>query len=206
MKSFAELVAEAEAADVNGWVFDWLEGRASEERPPWGYSRLLRQRLAHVESALDLDTGGGEVLDEMPRFPAQMCATEAWPPNAQKARERLAARGVQVVETPGDAALPFADAAFELVTSRHPVQPNWAEIHRVLRPGGHYFCPACWPGFGLRVDRVLSRTSTGTAAPARSAQRSPSCTGRHPIVTARSRPSLLGGGQKPTRFCRSTFA
>lgn len=140
MKSFDELVAEAEAADVSGWGFAWLAGRASEERPSWGYSRLLAQRLAQVESALDLDTGGGEVLGEVPRFPPRMCATEAWPPNARKAREHLGARGVQVVETTAaDSVLPFADASFELVTSRHPVSPNWAEIHRVLKPGGCYF-------------------------------------------------------------------
>ncbi|NHZ41697.1 class I SAM-dependent methyltransferase [Massilia aquatica] len=138
MKPFDAYVAEAEAADVSGWGFDWLDGRASEERPPWGYARLLAQRLASVESALDLDTGGGEVVDEAPHFPPRMYATEAWGPNAHKARARLGARGVQVVETAAGAALPFADASFALVTSRHPVRPDWAEIHRVLQPGGHY--------------------------------------------------------------------
>ncbi|MFT4067905.1 class I SAM-dependent methyltransferase [Paraburkholderia sp.] len=139
MKSFDALVSEAEAADVSGWGFDWLAGRASEERPSWGYARLLAQRLASVESALDLDTGGGEVLAEAPRFPPRMYAIEAWAPNASKARERLGARGVQVVQVAADSALPFADASFELVTSRHPVRPDWLEIHRVLQPGGHYF-------------------------------------------------------------------
>ncbi|WP_198969646.1 class I SAM-dependent methyltransferase [Xylophilus sp. ASV27] len=151
MKPFDDLVAEAEAADVSGWGFDWLAGRASEERPPWGYARLLAQRLAGVRSALDLDTGGGEVLDEAPRFPPVICATEAWPPNAQKARARLGARGVQVVETAAGAALPFADASFELVTSRHPVRPDWAEIHRVLQPGGHYFAQHVGPASAFEL-------------------------------------------------------
>lgn len=30
------LIAEAAAADVHCWGFGWLEGRATEERPPWG--------------------------------------------------------------------------------------------------------------------------------------------------------------------------
>lgn len=132
-------MAQAEAADVTGWDFDWLAGRASEERPPWGYARLLAQRLAIARSALDLDTGGGEVLNEAPHLPPVMVATEAWPPNVQKARACLGVRGVRVVELAGGLALPFADATFELVTSRHPVRPNWAEIHRVLEPGGRYF-------------------------------------------------------------------
>ena len=63
MRDFEDLVAEAEAADVTGWGFGWLEGRAAEERPPWGYARLLAQRLAQATSAVDLDTGGGEVVD-----------------------------------------------------------------------------------------------------------------------------------------------
>ncbi|MEN4917940.1 class I SAM-dependent methyltransferase [Achromobacter spanius] len=151
MKPFDALVAEAEAADVSGWGFDWLAGRASEERPPWGYARMLAQRLASVESALDLGTGGGEVLAEAGRFPPRMVATEAWQPNAQQARERLGARGVQVVEVSAGAALPFADASFALVTSRHPVQLDWAEIHRVLQPGGHYFAQHVGPASAFEL-------------------------------------------------------
>ncbi len=138
MKPFDDLVAEAEAADVSGWGFDWLAGRATEERPPWGYAKLLAQHLAGVQAALDLDTGGGEVLGEASRFPPVMYATEAWPPNARKAHDLLVGRGVQVIQTAPGAALPFADASFELVTSRHPVNPDWAEIRRVLKPGGRY--------------------------------------------------------------------
>lgn len=64
MREFEALVDEAVSADVNGWGFDWLEGRATEERPSWGFAKLMSHRLAAVHSALDLDTGGGEVLSE----------------------------------------------------------------------------------------------------------------------------------------------
>jgi hypothetical protein len=37
VRKAGELIAEAEAADVTGWDFSWLDGRATEERPPWGY-------------------------------------------------------------------------------------------------------------------------------------------------------------------------
>lgn len=156
MKPFDQLVAEAEAADVTGWGFGWLAGRATEERPPWGYARLLAQRLAQAQSALDLDTGGGEVLAEAPRFPPRMCATEAWPPNARQAHARLAARGVGVVQVAEGAALPFADASFELVTARHPVRPDWREIHRVLVPGGRYFAQHVGPASAFElIERFL---------------------------------------------------
>lgn len=146
MRSFDELVDEAESADVSGWSFAWLDGRATEERPPWGYAKLVADRLAGVGSALDIDTGGGEVIAEAPALPARMCVTETWGPNARRARDLLGPRGVQVIEATSGTPLPLPDASFELVTSRHPVSPDWAEIHRVLVPGGHYFAQHVGPG------------------------------------------------------------
>ena len=138
MRAYEELVVEAAAADVSGWDFGWLDGRATEERPPWGYARMLAANLATVRSALDVETGGGEVVDEAAVLPARMVVTEAWPPNVARAYRRLAPRGVGVLEASADR-LPLSDGVFDLVTSRHPVRPCWSEIHRVLRPGGRYF-------------------------------------------------------------------
>lgn len=151
MRSFEELVAEAQAADIDGWGFGWLDERATEERPPWGYARLLAERLRNASSALDLDTGGGEVLDEATFLPPAMTVTESWPPNAQRARALLGSRGVRVVQTEPGEPLPFADESFGLVTSRHPVRPDWREIHRVLRPGGHYFAQHVGPASAFEL-------------------------------------------------------
>ncbi len=139
------LIALGEAAEIAGWDFSWLEGRATEERPPWGYARRLAARLATAEASLDLQTGGGEVLAEATAFPRLAVATESWPPNAAAATRLLHPRGVAVVEVPDDARLPFADDAFDLVTSRHPTTPPWHEIARVLRPGGTYFAQHVGP-------------------------------------------------------------
>ncbi|SEB32204.1 hypothetical protein SAMN04489727_0425 [Amycolatopsis tolypomycina] len=139
---FDELVAKAEAESVDGWDFSWLDGRATEERPSWGYQRLLGARLGGVEAALDLETGGGEVLDGCPSLPPLMIATESWPPNVAKASARLRARGVVVVATDG---IPFGDNVFDLVSSRHPVTTDWPGIARVLRPGGTYFSQQVGP-------------------------------------------------------------
>jgi hypothetical protein len=147
VRSFDELVADAAAADVTGWGFDWLNGRATEERPPWGYAKLLAKRLGQVKSALDIDTGGGEVLAEAPTFPARMVATEAWQANARRAHELLGPRGVQILETVKDA----PDESFELVTARHPVRPDWEEIHRVLAAGGYYFAQHVGPRSALEL-------------------------------------------------------
>jgi SAM-dependent methyltransferase len=151
MRPFSHLVSEAASADVTGWGFGWLEGRATEERPPWGYARLVGGHLATARSALDIDTGGGEVVAEAPTLPGRMCVTEAWPPNAQRARQLLAARGVEIHATGDDGGLPFPDRSFDLVTARHPVRPPWTEIHRVLVPGGHYFAQHVGPGSAFEL-------------------------------------------------------
>lgn len=138
MRAFQELVDEAAAADVSGWSFNWLDGRATEQRPPWRYSRLLASRLPHSPSALDIDTGGGEVIAAVPQLASRMVVTEGWPPNVERARALLQPRGVAVVAVEPGRSLPFADASFSLVTSRHPVRPDWSEIARVLKDGGVY--------------------------------------------------------------------
>ncbi|MFJ9583145.1 class I SAM-dependent methyltransferase [Streptomyces acidicola] len=144
-RTFEALVAEAEAAPTEGWDFSWFEGRATEERPSWGYARSMAERIARASAALDLQTGGGEVLASAPAFAPLTVATEGWPPNVAKATALLHPRGVAVVAGPEDAPLPFADEAFDLVTSRHPVSPHWAEIARVLKQGGTYFAQHVGP-------------------------------------------------------------
>ncbi|MER5350980.1 class I SAM-dependent methyltransferase [Kitasatospora sp. NPDC002551] len=145
-RTFEELVDEAAEAPVDGWGFSWLDGRATEERPSWGYQRLLGERLAHASAALDVQTGGGEVLAGVAdRFPRTMAATESWPPNAARAAALLHPLGAVVVAGPDTPPLPFADDAFDLVTSRHPVSVWWPEIARVLRPGGSYLAQHIGP-------------------------------------------------------------
>lgn len=138
VRDFEELVAEAEAADVTGWGFSWLDGRATEERPPWRYLGLLSTALGTVTSAVDLDTGGGEVIAQAPQLPASMFVTESWLPNAARARDLLGPRGVQVLQSQPGAPVPLPDGTADLVTARHPVSPPWEEIVRLLTPGGQY--------------------------------------------------------------------
>jgi SAM-dependent methyltransferase len=151
MRSFEELVAQGAAEPVEGWDFSWFEGRATEERPPWGYARLVAERLGTVEAVLDLQTGGGEVFAGAlaaagERRPGVVRATESWPPNVAIARERLRPYGGEVSEAADDADLPYDDGSFDLVVSRHPTVVVWPEIARVLRPGGTYLSQHVGPG------------------------------------------------------------
>ncbi|MFD0039381.1 class I SAM-dependent methyltransferase [Streptomyces anulatus] len=142
---FEALVAEADAVSVDGWDFSWLDGRATEERPSWGYARAMADRLGRAHAALDLQTGGGEVLAAAPKLPPVTVATEAWPPNIARATALLHPLGAVVVADADEPPLPFGDAAFDLVVSRHPVTTWWEEIARVLAPGGTYFSQQVGP-------------------------------------------------------------
>lgn len=137
---FDDLVAEGVSVPVDGWDFSWFEGRATEGRTSWHYAERVAQRLADASSSLDIETGGGEVyawsLAHAARRPTRVAATESWPPNHAIAQANLEPFGGAVLELANDAPLPFADGSFDLVTSRHPVLTPWAEISRVLRPGG----------------------------------------------------------------------
>jgi SAM-dependent methyltransferase len=179
VRMFGELIDEASGVDVSGWNFDWLDGRATEERPPWGYSGLIASRLSRVASALDIGTGGGEIIAEMPHLPPRMVVTEGWPPNLERARHLLSPRGVEVVPVEQGRPLPFPDASFELVTSRHPVDPDWYEIARVLVDDGRYLAQHVGPASAFELiewflgplpRERLGRDPDREAAAARAAQ------------------------------------
>ncbi|MGW5671289.1 class I SAM-dependent methyltransferase [Micromonospora sp. NPDC003776] len=161
MTDFEDLVAEGAAVPVEGWDFAWLDERASEERPPWGYARLMAGRMAGAEAALDIDTGGGEVLAGVPAPPPLLVATEAWPPNVAVARRNLRGIGATVVQVADRPPLPFRDGSFDLVVSRHPVETWWTEIARVLRPGGTYLSQQ----IGAGTVRELSEAFLGPLPP-----------------------------------------
>ncbi|WP_410811476.1 class I SAM-dependent methyltransferase [Micromonospora sp. 067-2] len=155
--TFEDLLVEGASAPVDGWDFSWLQGRASEQRPSWGYLRLISARMAAARAALDIQTGGGEVLSEVPKLPPVTVATEHWPPNLRLARRTLEPRGVRVVDVAEDAPFPFPDESFDLVVSRHPNVVRWDEIARVLIPGGTYLAQQIGPG----SNRELAQFFTG---------------------------------------------
>ncbi len=145
-QSFESLIAEAQAAPIVGWNFDWLQGRATEERPSWQYSRLLAERYRHAEKVVDLQSGSGEMLARLPHLPSLLVATEGYLPNLTLAAQRLRPLGVHVVGTDDRReVLPFSDGVFDLITSRHPITTWWKEIERVLRPGGAYLSQQVGP-------------------------------------------------------------
>jgi SAM-dependent methyltransferase len=152
-------VAEAEAAPVQGWDFSWLDGRATEERPPWGYAARVVDRLGGAGSVLDLQTGGGEVFAEIlgraRPAPARAAATEGWPTNQVLARERLEPLGVTVAGIADDDPLPFPDRSLDLIVSRHPTVVRFDEVARTLAPTGRYLAQHIGPGSNRELTDFL---------------------------------------------------
>jgi SAM-dependent methyltransferase len=140
MADFDDLIAEGEAVPVAGWDFSWFDGRATEERTSWGYSQRLGPLYSQAQAVLDIQTGGGEVFaDALARAevrPSLIAATEGWEPNLELARRALVPFDGTVVQIETDAPLPFEDASFGVVSSRHPTFMPWREVARVLEPEG----------------------------------------------------------------------
>jgi SAM-dependent methyltransferase len=171
-RTFEDLIAEAGRVSVDGWDFSWLDGRATEERPSWGYQSAMGAKMAGARAALDIQTGGGEVLAGASHLAPLTVATEGWPPNVAAATRRLHPRGVAVVADEDKPPLPFAAEAFDLVVSRHPVVTWWEEITRVLQPGGTYFSQQVGPAsvfevvewfLGPQAPEVRGRRDPGKA-------------------------------------------
>ena len=88
-------------------------------------------------------------------------------PERGRRADRLRPLGAHVVAVADRPTLPFAAASFDLVVSRHPVVVLWAEIARVLRPGGNYLSQQ----IGAGTNRELTDFMMGPQPP--NASRSP---------------------------------
>lgn len=138
LRTFLESEAEK---PFEGWDFSYLDNRIAGSPPDWSYPSILLLTLRGgnpPKSLLDMGTGGGEFLSTLHPFPPFTCATEAYPPNAVIARQRLEPLGVQVFPIDeDDPALPFADGQFELVANRHEYYDP-SEVFRITAPGGRF--------------------------------------------------------------------
>ena len=121
---------ESAGERATGWEFAWLDGRDVGSEPSWSYPALARTLLRRASSALDLDTGSGELLAELAPLPPHTVAVESWARNTPVARGRLAPFGVPVLTE-----LPGGEDEFDVVLSRHGRLPA-EDVARLLRPGG----------------------------------------------------------------------
>ena len=131
------LAAEAHARTTTGWDLSFIDMRQLGDPIPWNYEQLAREALTGASRAVDLGTGGGEVLVRIVEGrPGRVVATEQWGPNAHLAYARLREHHVPLVWCEAESKrLPFRDGIFNLVLDRHEaLDPS--EVDRILAPGG----------------------------------------------------------------------
>lgn len=146
---FDELVTEALTEPFSGWDFSWLDRRSRTEPLPWDYAARVAALAGNARTMLDMGTGGGEALSQLPHRAPRTVATEGWPPNVPLAARRLLPLGIPVIRSEAaadnmdqDAAdeggrLPFRDGSLDLICNRHESFAA-AEVSRVLAPGGTF--------------------------------------------------------------------
>ena len=113
------------------------------EQLPFGAAELV-SAVAGAARVLDAGCGGGRLTVALARAGAEVTGIDTNAKRLEQARRRAASVGValRLVEADLNAALPFADASFDAVTSRLalmiPEDPvaTLRELRRVLAPDG----------------------------------------------------------------------
>lgn len=125
------------ACAFEGWDFSHIGGRSQEEPLPWDYKEIVLSYLKPHLRLLDMGTGGGEFLMTLNHPYELTSVTEAYPPNIELCRKRLAPLGITVkgIAEGQDAHLPFKDQSFDLIINRHESY-DLQEVDRILMSGG----------------------------------------------------------------------
>ncbi len=143
------------------WFCGSLLWRRATERKilPWMISGY---KLG--DSVLELGAGPGATTEELRRRAARVTSLEYDRSFAARLGARFAHSNVGVLQ--GDAAsLPFSDGAFSSVIavlvlhhlkSQEQQEKAFAEIHRVLRPGGAFLAMEIGDGWLQRVGHIKS--------------------------------------------------
>ncbi|MFN8618264.1 MAG: methyltransferase domain-containing protein [Dehalococcoidia bacterium] len=161
-QAYSELLAaQGYARQATGWDLGFIDAAHIGPPLPWDYEAEAKDALQRAKSAVDLGTGGGEVLSRIAkavRF-ARLTATEQWPPNARLAYDCLRPLGIATVWCEAEGTrTPFRPASFDLVLDRHEAL-NPEEVHRVLQPGGTLLTQQCTPDTWPELHRYFDRAA-----------------------------------------------
>jgi SAM-dependent methyltransferase len=138
-KEFFDFLIEEATHPFSGWDFSHITTtrRMVESPLSWSYTSNILMQLRHIQSLLDMGTGGGEFLSSLHPLPKHTCATEGYAPNVPVAQQRLEPLGIKVYQVDDPHHLPFAECEFDLVINRHEYYDP-QEVMRILK-AGHKF-------------------------------------------------------------------
>ena len=124
-----------ENKSFQGWDFSHIENRSESEPLPWDYRQLINEHLKETDKLLDMGTGGGEFLLTLNHPYHDTYVTEAYLPNVELCKKRLAPLGITVNQIKEDDILPYENEKFDVIINRHESY-NIHELYRVLKPKG----------------------------------------------------------------------
>ena len=122
---------------IEGWDFSRIADRWVCPEPDWDYITIVKTYLKDTDKLLDMGTGGGEILLTIGHPYENTTVTEAYLPNLELCRSKLAPLGITVAQTYVDDKLPFEDNSFDFVINRHE-SFDLNEVNRVLKKGGYF--------------------------------------------------------------------
>jgi len=144
------------ARRFSGWDFRDIRLHNVDPGPPWDFEGVVRSYATQSRAALDLGTGGGELLASLrPALPRRAVATEPWIVNAPIAFRRLSPLGVHVVRAESTR-LPFRNSSFDLIVDRHE-EFSPGEVDRLLAPGGRFVTQQVGRSNWRELRRHISR-------------------------------------------------
>lgn len=125
--------------EFRGWSFNYLtrHNRMKEFPLSWNYYNEIVDYCRHINSLLDMGTGGGEFLSSLTFLPKDTCATEGYKPNIKEAKKRLDPLGINVFSVEDNNVLPIPSERFDLIINRHESFSS-IEIMRILKPKGYF--------------------------------------------------------------------
>jgi SAM-dependent methyltransferase len=135
-KLYEFLISESKVP-FSGWDFSYIKDRMVSAPLTWSYSSKVHSIIRHIDSVLDMGTGGGELFSSFQPFPKHTCATEGFDLNFPVAKKKLEPLGVKVIKHDNDDNLPFENEEFELIINRHESY-SVKEVYRILKSGGHF--------------------------------------------------------------------
>jgi len=110
-----EWLKEEERFNLIGWDFSCVAESWVTENIPWDYGKIIKSILKNTDTLLDMGTGGGEFLLSLEHPYKKTYVTEAYPPNVELCKSKLAPLGITVAQTFEDDQLPFADECFNII-------------------------------------------------------------------------------------------
>ncbi|WP_125703614.1 methyltransferase domain-containing protein [Lacticaseibacillus daqingensis] len=153
MNQVDEWMAESQLA-MHGWDFSHLDGRWENEQLPWRYRDLVNDNLEDSLMWLDVDTGGGELMDSFRHPGTKTVVTEGWEPNLKLLRKKYATSGVTVIADHDEDLSNVPDGHFDIITNSHGALPIQETVNK-LRPGGLFITQQVGATNNFALSRFL---------------------------------------------------